>query len=342
MARFSWPQFLRDNRIPYVTSGPNTARGNVNIRCPFCGENDPSEHMGLSPSGVWGCLRNAGHRGKAPARLVSQLLGCSPEEARRLVGGAEAVAPTYDEYAESVAALNATAGIFSAKTGPLRMPKEFKPLTSASPFSAAFRQYLLERGYRAAQIEWLTHEYDLRYATTGLYAYRIVIPIYDRYKALLSWTARGIKADAVPRYRTLRMKPSEDDPNGPVAKLAANDTILGLPVLYGAKDPRVLVIVEGPFDALKLTAYGHTFGVYATCLFGLNVYPGQVGELLGIARRFDRVCLLIDEDAEFQRLRIVEQLMPLRVDVLRMPENSDDPGAFTGAQAVAFCLGLLR
>jgi hypothetical protein len=219
----------------------------------------------------------------------------------------------------------------------LHFPKEFKPLLNGSPLAQPFIGYLESRGYRTAQIKWLTQNYGLHYATRGLYAHRVIIPIYDRYGDLLSWTARTISSEMQPRYRTLRMK-SDDD--GPVAKLAANNMVLGLPVLYGADNPRALVIVEGPFDALKVTAFGQGLGVYATSLFGLNVYPAQVAELQQLASRFDRFYLLIDEDAELQRLKLLQTLSAVRCIVLKMPVGADDPGALSGGQVVQLALDL--
>ncbi len=338
--RFDWPRFLRQHRIEHVTSGPNNARGNINIRCPWCGEADPSEHLGINLKfGYWGCLRNSAHRGKSPARLVQKLLNCSEAEARRLVGGSEAAAPSTDDFAASFAALKKQVGVeVLPEPKPLRFPKEFKPLLNGSALAQPFISYLEQRGYRKAQIEWLAKEYKLQYATQGLYAYRIIIPIYDHYGELLSWTARTIRPDEQPRYRTLQMK---SDDGGPVAKLAANNTLLGLPVLWGASNPRVLVLVEGPFDALKVTAFGHTLGIYAASLFGLNVYPAQVAEVQELLSRFESCYLLIDEDAELQRLRLLQALGPVGCKALKMPVDMDDPGAMSGAEVVKLALELI-
>src|ERR1035437_6333703 len=182
MSRFNWPSFLRQNRIEFVTSGPNTKHVWVNIKHPFCGEGDPSEHMGCAPQGWRGCLRNAAHRGKSPIRLIRQLLRCSEAEAKRIVGGAEATAPTLSSFEASVAALRGSATTLQPEPeADLRFPKEFKPLSNGSPLAQPFIGYLESRGYRTAQIKWLAQSYSLHYATRGLYAHRIITPIYDRH-----------------------------------------------------------------------------------------------------------------------------------------------------------------
>ena len=43
MARiFNWRELLDEQRIAYIERGANVKRGEVNIRCPFCGAADPS------------------------------------------------------------------------------------------------------------------------------------------------------------------------------------------------------------------------------------------------------------------------------------------------------------
>lgn len=343
---FSWKTFLQQHRINFVTSGPNTGRNRISIRCPFCGESDPSEHMGLSitRNPYWGCLRNASHRGKSPVRLVRQLLHCSEQEAKRIVGGAEAPAVAENDLRASLVSLRASMGV-KALPSPgdaLRLPKEFKPLLGGSPFAEPFLEYLRERGYRDAQIRWLAENYKLHYATKGKFAYRIIIPVYDRYGDLLSWTGRTILPDVQPRYKTLSVSEDPYNPEGPIAKIPVNGTILGLPVLWRAENARVLVLVEGPFDALKVTAFGAALGVYAACLFGLNVYPAQLAEVQELASKFRQVYLLLDEDASLQRLRLLNALRPARVLPLKMPEGSDDPGALSAAAVTQISLDLIN
>lgn len=339
VARVNWIALLRASRVPFVTRGPNTARDTISVKCPFCGENDPSEHLGISLKGKgWGCLRNAAHRGKSPARLVQALLRCSPEEARRLVGGESAAAASGDELNASFAALSASLGRSKRAPRPLALPPEFKPLLNGSVMANPFLAYLKDRGYRDAQIRFLAQEYDLHYTTRGPFAYRLILPIRDRYGELLSWTARTIRPDAQPRYKTLTV--NEDRPDMPVARLASNHTILGLPLLWKAENTKALVLVEGPFDALKVTAFGASLGVYATALFGLNVYPQQVAEIQALSARFEQVYLMLDDDAFFQRVRLLRSLAPIRAKVLRVPAGRDDPGALTPREVTEICLSI--
>jgi len=337
MPSFNWLSFLKQRNIPYVTSGPNFSKRNAaNIKCPFCGDSDPSEHMGLGQNGGWwGCLRNSAHRGRDPTFLIQKLIHCSAVEAKAIVGG-DAAPPTAGDLAAVNAALKQTTGANPVVPN-LELPPDFKPLLNKSPFAEPFIDYLMERGYRSAQIEWLAKEYDLRYSVKGAWAYRLILPVVTRYGELLTWTARTILPDVVPRYKTLQMQPKKS--GDPVAKLAANNTVLGLPVLWGAGNPKALVLVEGPFDALKLTAFGHSLGLYATCLFGLNIYPLQVAELQELSERYERRYLMIDEDAALQRLRLLQPLAALGFKALKLT-GAEDPGAMTAEQVVKLALDL--
>lgn len=341
MPKLDWQRFLRQRNVEFVTKGPNTARDHISIRCPWCGDADPSQHLGISLKGRgWGCFRNRAHRGKSAARLIQKLLGCSFEEAKRLSGVEASQTPTVDALAASYALLKGTRTL-NSRSRRLTLPPEFKPLLSGSRFAEPFRDYLTERGYRASQIRWLAENYDLRYCIKGAFAYRIIIPIRGRYGELLSWTARAIEPDAIPRYKTLRVTPDERDPTQPVAIIPSNETLLGLPVLWNASNPNTLVLVEGPFDALKLTAFGHSMGLYGASLFGLNVYPSQITEILALSERFQRVCLLLDEDAELHRLRLLSELSVVNPVVLKMPEGSDDPGAMSGSAVVNLAMRVM-
>lgn len=339
--RFNWKTFFQQRRIEYVTSGPNTKKGNVSIRCPYCGDGDPSQHLGIDlKTGFWGCFRNATHRGRSPVRLVRQLLHCSQEEAQRIVGIAADLAPTTDALAESFKGLRAQViGEETQTAKDLRLPGEFKPLLNGSPLAQPFIDYLKGRGFRDAQIKWLAQHYSLHYATKGLYAYCIVIPVYDRYGELMTWTARSISPNAKLRYRTLSTR--SDQAGASVARIPINGTILGLPLLWSAENAKILILVEGPFDALKLTAFGQTLGVYAAALFGLNVYPTQVAEVQDIASKFERAFLLLDDDAKFQRLRLLDTLNSIGAAALSVPFGRKDPGDLTGAEVIEFCLSIL-
>ena len=314
---FDWVRVLRAHGIAYVTRGPNTARDHVSVRCPWCGEADPSQHMGISLKGKgWGCLRNPDHRGRSRARLIQALLRCSSEQARRIAGeGDVVVGPPADvDFAARLKQLIGGSAIEPVPS--LRLRPEFKPLRE-TPRAEPFWGYLRDRGYTDAGIEWLADAYRLCYARSGPYRYRIIIPIYDAHGELMTWTSRTISQVNDLRYKTHPRAQSVKD---------AKRLVLGLPLLWRAVNPEVLVITEGPFDAFRVTVLGHERGVYATCLFGLSISNEQMELIMGLAGRFRRLVLLLDPEASWTALRLMDRLSGLGVRIGRLPDGVEDPG----------------
>jgi hypothetical protein len=172
-----WFSFLRQNNIPFTTTGPNASRGRVNVKCPFCGQDDPSEHMGISLRGRgWSCWRNSSHRGRSTPRIIAALLRISLAEAEQLAGG-EVSLPTDVDLGQSIRARLGGQLDVKIPRRTLDFNREFKSLDSASRFADQFYDYIYDRGYQPEQATWLVRAYDLHYATTGKFAYRIIIPV---------------------------------------------------------------------------------------------------------------------------------------------------------------------
>jgi hypothetical protein len=328
---FNWPSFLGHHGIHYVTRGPNTGRGRISVKCPWCGESDPSEHLGISLQGThWGCLRNSRHRGTSRSYLIAALLRCSHEEAQRLAGEESASPPPTDEDFAAIIAVNLGLEDYHTPPKPLTYPSEFKPLVRKG-LGLPFWEYIADRGFSDSQVRWLAEQYNLHYATKGEFRYRLIIPIFSERGKLLSWTGRSIANDNI-RYKTLSLTP-QPGYTGPLALDTSFNLLLGLPLLWRVQNASVLVICEGPFDALKISALGYERGVYGTCLFGLNVSEPQAWLLEDLKARFDKIVLLIDPDAELMQLRLLDQLSRLRVSVGRLPPGIKDPGDLSAGEA---------
>jgi hypothetical protein len=334
---FDWLRFLNSHGIPYVTSGPNTSKGRPAIKCPYCGSADPSEHLNLHRDGHWRCFRNPrAHSGRSPIWLIQALLNCSQEEAKRLAGEEASPPPADNDLAAQVAKNMRLEPTATARPQKLEFPPEFKPLAEQGvrPLAAPFWNYLLQdRGYTTPQVNWLVFNYRLHYAVRGPYRYRLIIPIYDAGERLQTWTARSIVSGETLRYKTLPTHRVEGyDYDGLLALKPPGQLLLGLPLLLRAPNPQTLVLCEGPFDAMRITALGRQKGVYGTCLFGLNISEVQVSLLDRLMSRFNRLVLLLDPDAQYLTLRIKEHLTPQVVTVGKLPEGIEDPGALPAVQ----------
>lgn len=321
---FDWVAFCRAHHIPFVTEGPNVARNDINIRCPFCGVEDPSEHMGLSknPRRPWfSCWRNTAHRGPNPIRLIIALLHCSVETAKALVDAGDV--SSIDRYEEVAGKMSHGSSLAKAAPAakPLSMPKEFKPVTKTG-YGAAFYDYLLaERGFTniADLVEW----YDLRYCVVGHFRYRLIVPIYLK-ERLVSWTGRDITKKSAVRYRTLSDDPEKAADQGyPPAVLNLKSTVLNADLATGGT---CLFVCEGPFDALKLDWF--TEQGNAVAVFGMPEAQ-QLAILCRLARNYRRINVTLDADAKARSVGFVEQLRsvsPVPVVWQQLPAGCKDPG----------------
>ena len=287
--------------IPYITSGPNTARGNVSVRCPWCGSADPSEHLGLSlnvNNPVWGCLRNAKHRGRSPVRLVAKLLHLSYGAATELV---DCAAPPVDDFDAAIEKLRGGEDepIRTKRRPRLELPKTFRRLFDGS-YGQRFIDYLSGRGFH--DVLDVSHRYDLFYSLVGDFAWRLIFPVVQD-GILIGWTGRDIREGAKLRYR------ASDD--------LGKDVLLSFHRLTD-----YVIVVEGPVDALKIDYYGREFGVGGVATMGTAVTEKQKRLITDIAKVVP-TSILFDAGAEAQSLSLANET---GARWLSLPSGFKDPG----------------
>jgi len=305
---FEWVKFLRQHHIPYVEEGPSIVRGNVAIHCPFCGGADPSQHMGLLVDGPkrgrWGCWRNSAHRGNKPHNLIMALLGCSYSQAATLVGDK---GPTDMGDDKDVSAhlkqLFAEPEEGSSVIEPLDWPANIRRLDRPSAYADQFIRYLTaKRGYTKDEAWVLARVYSLRYAVRGPFAYRLIIPVRMK-EGLVGWTGRTILTEEKLRYMSLTDKAQKAKELGLVAApMNIKSTLWNYRNLLKNTQlefpHEVLVVVEGPLDALRVDYFGRPYGVRATCLFSKSLSVAQEALLGTLADRFTHKLILVDADAQ--------------------------------------------
>jgi hypothetical protein len=309
-----WLLFLEDNQIEFVTRGPNTKRGEVSIQCPWCGDDDPSQHLGISlTSDNWGCLRNRNHSGHRPFRLVAALLDCSKSQSKLIVGQYSSSDP--ESLEEAIALLDLTSEAPSPAEEPEKAPPT-RPIFGeypgpTFPVSRRFWNYLKGRGYN--NVQKLVRTYDLSCCTVGKFKDRIIIPVH-RGNDLVAWTGRAIiNPKNAPRYLSSKN----------IKATVFNEEKLRR---YNGK---VLFICEGPFDAMKVDYYGNHYGARATCTFGTNVTIPQIMILNTLMKNFEHTRVLFDKDAQPQAMQLADWLPGSRTSVLAA---QGDPGDLTHAQ----------
>jgi hypothetical protein len=341
MRPIDWGRLLREHRVPYAESGPNVKRGELAIKCPFCGSADPSMHMGLNlDTGWWSCWRNrAQHSGKSPLRLLMKLLRVPYGRAREIAGlGDDYVDP--EGFDAMAARLMGRIGSEEARPGQvqrrfLELDSTFIPIRDQSMTRMAW-EYLYDRGFNGASdlgedVDVLCAQYGLRTAIRGEQAGRIVLP-YFMDGELVTWSGRAIGKSTI-RYKDL--------PRDEVI-VAAKETLYNHDAML--RGGKVLVIVEGPFDALKLDFYGKPWGVRAVALSTNSVSDEQAFLLQAAEDRFERVLVMLDNASTLgivDSMRMRQELHFLKnLAIVKVPSGAKDAGDLTPKQVITWAQAL--
>jgi hypothetical protein len=261
-----WRGLLNEINIEWKDRGPNCARGRVNINCPFCWD-DPSCHCTISEAtGRFYCYRDSLHFGDAVA-LVSKLKADKGVRRPRI----EALA-LLDDYETTL-----------APTPPAAIPRQTDIEREYDNFEPAWESeryldYLAdERGFSNPVMT--ARQFNLRCQRHGIWARRLLLPLYDHTGSLSGWTGRSIDDWREPRY-------------------LAHPSALVLELLAGSLDGSSFVIAEGPMDALKFNSAmrARVQDCSAVGLTGLHLSQGRLFSIC--ARQPKRLWLSLDANAK--------------------------------------------
>lgn len=316
MFNFDWKRFCDSRGVAYVTTGKNVSGNRIAIKCPLCGDGDPSQHMVLSldrrhPN--WSCWRNTDHRGASPVYLVARLAHVTTAQARAIVGDASDVLD--DEWAITVAKLR---GVYQSpereRPKKIAIPKGVRELREEYG-SKPFLDYLVRRGFDDP-LE-LCREVELYYARFGEYSFRLIFPIRVKGK-LVALIGRDITGKQQLRYKATPDGEAAADLGTIVYNQDA--AMLGGRILWG---------LEGPIDALKMTWYGSTRDV-AVCFFGM-AKRGHIRTLSQLIPNYDLTLLALDQDAMSKSMRLRQSLVG-HVESCFLPSEVKDVGAMSCEQ----------
>lgn len=328
---FDWKKFCTERGIPFVEHGPNVGKENISIHCPFCGDADPSEHMGLSLSHTkpfWGCWRDQAHRGRNPSRLLRRL-GLSEPEIRELLKDRQQAHPEdLDELSRLPDHMLRRRGA-SQMYSELRLPRGFVPLEVGIPAARPFIRYLNEeRGFDMRDINQMCKRHRLMFCTSGRMKWRIIYPVLSNGK-VIDYTGRHI-GNNPQRYMTPQ--------NSRIKELIGGWDL----AVAGNMEDSALLIVEGPFDLLKLSTYA-PYNLNPVCTFGTSVTNNQIAKLTKLARQFGHTFVLFDAEAEMEGASLANQLRELtgKESITFIANRAEkDPGAMSPNQISNLCADL--
>lgn len=312
-------EILSSNGIPYITEGKNVKHGNINIQCPFCGVNDPSQHMGIElDTGRYGCWKDSTHRGKNLARVLKEILKCSWTEANSLLKISLDFSPT-ESFLDSINNIfNRDEKVLdkpkiSVPRETMIMPSEFQSISEIDAHKR-FNNYLIKRGF--LEPKDLLSKYDIRGALYGSWKNRLIFPIYMDGN-LVTWLSRSIYDEAFLKYKDCDM---------------ANSVIPVKHCLYNydslQEGGEVLYVCEGVFDCLKLDYFSSDPSIRATCLFTKTMTIEQFYLLRSLASKFSELRILLDNDAFLNALQIQGELSMLP-NVKFFSLSFKDPGSMS-------------
>jgi hypothetical protein len=232
-----WRHLLTSIGIEWRDRGPNTRRGNVNVRCPFCAA-DPSFHLAISEEiEAYVCYRDSRHAGRSFGRLL-HALGVQREEQVRL--------------------LNSNLGRIRerAAAAPIRSQGRTDRLWAGfDPAHDAVADYLRDqRGFPNPR--QTIERYDLRSVIEGRWARRLLLPFRDHEGKMITWAGRAIDARS-PKY----LMESYGD---------------GAAVYCPRRTRGVVVLCEGPLDALKIAAATEDEDISAIATAGKNLNSAKL------------------------------------------------------------------
>lgn len=322
---FNVIDLLESRNIDYATHGKNVGKNFVGVNCPLCGD-DESYHAGFrvdedgNYAGSWNCWRDDTHGGKNPAILVRGLLNCTLREAHELVSQN---GPRLETFSDKMKSFLRDGSKEEDPDFTLSMPPEFKKHNEIR-FTKKFNNYMSNRGFTESQVRNMSELYDLRFALSGDWANRIIIPIYED-GDLKTWTARHIDKDHYVKYKTLSRKHEGD--------YQAKESIKNLIFNYDElkEGGNKLYIVEGPFDALKMDFFGRSHDLRATSLFGKQASNRQITLLMNLSDVFNDVVIFLDSDAYKDAMYLQKKIARANVRY-KFIFGKRDPGDFTKSE----------
>jgi len=312
-------QILKENKIPYITSGKNIGKKAIaSINCPFCGD-DKGFHLGIleleNNSTVYKCWRNAAHKGSI-FKLLAMLLSISYSDAKLLLQEKAFINDDFFlDIDEKLCYNNNMNQQELIRPTYLELPKEAEPL-SQLPFDGVnrfFQNYLNKRRIYSYR------KFDIHFAISGDWRYRLIFPIYIDNK-LVTWQARTIVDDVPLRYRDLEITKSIRH---------TKDCLYNYDLLNGGE---CLLITEGIFDVLRLSQSPslHARKIDATCIFTTSIRDSQIALLHTKYSVYRNIVIMLDRGAESQALALYDKLsfLPnIRVQFMDETFEADDPGS---------------
>ncbi len=274
-------RYLEDRGVEYSTGGDNVSEGWVGVKCVYC--EDHADHLGINLEKKNCSCFICGAGGDIIAYIM-ELEGAGFIGARKRL----------EEYQEGLTLRKEKKGkrVWEGEI----LPKRAKPIARGQE-PLLVRTWFKRRGF---PLGWC-QEHDLRFATSGEYKLRLIVPVRMNGE-LVSFQAVDMTGMGVPYV---------DCPEGR-ASVRNKHTLYGMDRVKGDQ----VVVVEGVTDKWRM-------GPDAVALFGKNYTQEQLNLLLELGRG-RRIKVVFDADAGDKATRFAKQLA-LSLEVMEIRLDAGDP-----------------
>jgi hypothetical protein len=181
--------------------------------------------------------------------------------------------------------------------------------------------YLLSRKFDPDTLANLISYFRLK-GGVGDWNNRLIIPFIIN-GAPVSWTGRAINKSFL-RYKDLK----KDLSIFPPKQIVFNQDV---------DDGRILCILEGQFDVMKIDFYGKKFGIRAVGLNTKTLSSKQELALLELKQKFIKTFLILDNDSFSTEIESITLASKLEIEHLTVPFGYKDFGEMPVGRVLKFC-----
>lgn len=289
-----------DSSIRYTGSG-----NEIHICCPVCGETRYRLYINLMTGQVY--CHNCQFKGTV-VKLIQFVENISYFAAQKRFNEIKGNMVLPENVVYDLEQRLLTKELPNVQKRSVPLPAEFQLISnSMNLVSKKAKRYLMRRGITSKQIE----QYNLGICTTGQYANRIIIPIYQG-SELMFWVSRAMSS---------KTKLKEQSPSNSFYQYGKSEVIFNLD--QAATKYHSAVISEGIFDAMS-------WGNIGISLLGKSMYDAQFNLLLNYKNQLtDGLYIALDADAESDAMLIASLLAPFfPTKIIRISPEFDDPNKY--------------
>lgn len=264
---------------------------NYQIRCPYCGDHATHNHCDINVT--------------EPMRFHCFFCGAHGTLGKLL--------KDQDKYIK----LKPRTGVTEKKKYELLDFSQFKKVTGRTGTldRLALAYLTTKRGLAEEEIKM----YDIRFASTGRFYGRVLIPIYEAGE-VINFIARAFLPFVQPKYLF---------PHHGETLATTSEAIFGYSSFTNCA-MGIYVIVEGVFDAIRVNRRAGDLGIVGLAIMSSHLSTGQLNKLLELKK--PGFFVMLDADAHVKGLRVAEALAKYDRAVRLCLLSSGDPDSLNDAE----------